>query len=524
MSELTVTAEIVVRSHSFVIKNPTRAMIPLIYQLSSNYTQHGMVFDRDKRRNVWKPLKTFAIYVDGGHEFRFHIGQYDEFTRMLGDYHIDRSSYEIFEEADYETDDVELEMKGDKTLYPEQINAQEFILNPSGRENNSSMIMMPTGSGKTVLALDTVTKIGKRFAIMVLGGYVDKWVKDITENMKISKDEIAVIQGSDSLQRCTNYPDSGLPIPKAFVISINTISKWYKLYEESQLNPVLEAYACMPYDFYEHLKIGVVVFDEVHQHLHAVYRSFTYTHIPKTIALSATLISKDPLIRKVQSIMFPHSKRYDKVKMKQYITSHACAYHIMNFSTSGIQTTEWGQKTYSHNAFERSILSKKHKRLKEQYLKMISDLTEEAYISRKVEGDKLAIFVSSKAMADEVVQHLKYLYPSLDIRTYLQENDYKDVIEPDIRVTTILSAGTAIDIPNLRVSIMTISIDSPVANLQTFGRLREMKHREKDNDVHFYYLYCSSIPKQVEYHENKLLLLADRVLEQKKEFLQTLYP
>ena len=223
-------------------------------------------------------------------------------------------------------------------------------------------------------------------------------------------------------------------------------------------------------------------------------------------------------------MMFPHFKRYDKVKMKCYITSHACVYHIMNFAISGIQTTEWGQTMYSQVAFERSILSKRHKKLREQYLRMIADLTEEAYISRYVEGDKLAIFVGSKAMAEEVVAALKIRYPHLDIRTYLQENDYSDLLDPDIRVTTILSAGTAHDIPNLRSAIMTINIDSPVANLQTFGRLREMKHREKDNDVHFYYLYCSSIPKQVEYHENKLKLLADRVLSQKKEFLGTLYP
>ena len=524
MHPIQLTSEIIKRSHCFVVKNPTKAMIPAIYSLSGAYTQQGMVFDKDKRRNVWKPLRTYAIYVDGGREFRFHIGQFDEFMHALNGYHVDKSSYEIFEEDDYVADSVELEMTGDKTLYPEQEDAVNFITEPLNRENNNSLIMIPMGSGKTILSLSAAQRLGKRFAVMVLGGYVDKWIGDITENMKIDRSEIAVIRGSDSLQRCTNYPDSGLPIPKAFVISINTMSKWYKLYEESINNPAFESYACMPYDFFEHLKIGTVIFDEIHQHLHAVYRAFTFTHVPKVIGLSATFISKDPMIKKVQSMMFPHFRRYDKVRMKRYITSHACAYHIMNFSSSGIQTTEWGQNSYSHVAFERSIMSKRHKKLFGQYLTMISDLTEEAYMQRYIEGDKLAIFVSSKAMAEEVVKHLKVKYPKFDIRTYLQENDYKDVIEPDIRVTTILSAGTAVDIPNLRVSIMTINIDSPVANLQTFGRLREMKHRTENNDVHFYYLYCSSIPKHVSYHESKLKLLADRVLEQKMEFLRTLYP
>ena len=511
------------RSHHFVVKNPTRAIMPVVYRLSSAYTQFGMEFDDRTKRRHWRPLKTFAIYVDGGREFRFHIGQYDEFMRMLHDAHVDQSSYEIVEEPDFEADYIEIERTEGWDLYPEQKEAEAFVLEP-GRDNASSMIEIQMGSGKTKIACSAVSKIGKRFAVMVIGGYTDKWVADISSNLKIDKSEIAVIKGSDSLQRCTNYPGSGLTIPKAFVISINTMSKWYKLYAESQNHPQLEAYACMPYDFFEHLGIGAVIFDEVHQHLHAVYRAFCYMHVPKSISLSATLLSKDPTISKVQSMMFPHFKRFDKMELRRYVTCHACAYQISNFATTGIQTTEWGQQTYSHVAFERSLLSKKGRHLGEQYMKMISDLVQVAYIEPKVDGDKLAIFVSSKDMAEKLVEHLRGLYPSLDIRTYLMENEYKDVIEPDIRVTTILSAGTAIDIPNLRVSIMTISIDSPVANLQTFGRLREMKHRTEDNDVHFYYLYCTTIPKHVEYHENKLKLLANRVVEQKREFIGTIYP
>lgn len=504
MFEPNITSKIIKRSHGFVIKHPTKAMLPAIYKLSNLYTTHQYLYDPHLKKKVWKPYKTYGIYVDHGREFRFHIEQYNEFMSLLRNQGVDESSYEIEEEAMFEGDDVELELNGQRQLYDYQKDAVEYVLEEDSR---NKLIMLKTGKGKSFTSLAAAVRLGKRFAVLALGGYVEKWVGDITSNLKIDKREICVIRGSDSLMRATNYPGSGYDIPKVFVISLNTISKWYQLYEENLNHPQLEAYACSPTDFYEHLGIGTAIFDEVHQHLHAVYRAFTFTHIPKTIGMSATIVSKDMVIQRIQNMMFPKSQRYDNVVGDNYITTHACSYHIQNFKYSGIQTSEFGSNSYSHVAFERSLLTKKKKNVLKQYLTMISDLVEEAYISRRVDDDKLAIFVSTKAMAETVRDHLRKVYPKLDIRSYLQENDFADVLEPDIRVTTILSAGTAIDIPGLRASILTISVDSPTANLQTFGRLREMKHRKENNDVHFYYIYCSDIKKQVDYHKYRYDLL-----------------
>lgn len=374
----------------------------------------------------------------------------------------------------------------------------------------------------TVTSLVATAERKKRFDVRVQAMYIDKWVEDIQDILKIDKSEICVIQGGDALMRATNYPASGLPMPKAFVISMSTMNAWYKLYEEDMNNPLLEAYACLPYDFCEHLGIGTEIYDEAHQHPHSVYRNHVYTHVPKIITLTATLLSKDPILRKVQSMMFPRLGRFDKIKMKQYITAHACAYQIVDYARSRLQTSEWGQTSYSHIAFERSIL--KHNKIRPQYLDMITDLAEKSYYNNKVPGDRLLIFVSTKFMVEAVVEALKIKWPELDIRKYLQENDYADILEPDICVTTIISGGTAIDIKNLRHSIMTISVDSPIANVQALGRLRELKHRTEDADTHFHYLYCSTIPKQKEYHENKVELFKGRVLDHKQEFLGTIYP
>lgn len=780
-------------SHFFVVKDPTPDIIKAIYSLSGQYTQFGLVVDPVTKRKRWAPTKTFAVYVDGGKEFRLHINQFPELMELLRNAYVRPDTYTIVEKSLYEGTEVELKVREGWQLYDQQEEASSFILDNRSRGLKSPLLSMPTGSGKaqplssklripggwvsmgmayvgmtvttwdgkpsmitgvypqgvrptlklifadgrqarcdgnhlwkvysapeatrgqvieaaeiarrlqqgetffidlclseeggvdstaldlyflgqrvaienragfsliaesdhagrlafmqgvldhgghyckktktityladgvelaldieylahslgaiasitpledkyaveilhplpgtlfrqahrhvrfpanplslklrilsvqsdgeeemqcisidhpdqlyvtndfivthnTVTALVTTARIQQRFAVVVLAGYVDKWIGDIQECLEIDESEIGVISGGkdrrgknrnggDLLVRSTLYPGSNLPIPKAFVISLNTITRWYGMYEENRKHPALEEYDCMPWDFWRHLGIGTVIFDEIHQHFHAVYRTHTYLHVPQTINLSATLISKDPTIRRVHGMMFPQEKRFEKIKMKRYITTWACVYQIHDFNQSKLQTTDYGSTTYSQNAFEMSIL--RHKTIRPQYLNMLLDLIKKAYLDRYHKGDKLIIFVGRSMMAHKLVEEIKKKWPAFDTRTFLEGDPPENMHEPDIRVTTVISGSTAHDIANLRVAIMTNSIDSPVANLQAFGRLREMKHRTEHNDVHFYWVYCSMIPKQQDYHHNRTALLADRTLAQKQLYLGTLYP
>lgn len=505
-------------SHHFVVRFPTPAIIPALYSLSSQYTQFGMKFDPRSKKKRWAPLKTFAIYVERGVEFRFHINQFNDFITELNRRYVDKSSYEIIEHPDYEPVVVDIPTReGWVPRNAEQSSAVDFVIIDNSRENNSTLLMLPTGFGKGFIALAATSKRSYCFAVICLAGYVEKWTKEIVQILDIEPSEVAVIQGSDSLIRCTNYPDSGLPIPKAFVISLSTLNNWYKLYEEARWHPSLEAYACRPGEFFESLGIGTVIFDEAHQHPHAVFRAYAYLHVPKVINLTATMLTEDQSLQKVQRMMFPRTKRFDSVKMEKYITSHACVYQVSNFAQSRLRTAEYGMNSYSHNAYEKSILH--NKVVRPQYLKMIMDLIQTTYIDDYIEKDKVAIYVGTVNMAKEILEAVKKKWPHLDSRLFLEGSPLKDVLEPDIILTTVVKAGVALDIPNLRRVIMTISAKSGNLNAQLLGRLRNLK----DRDVHFYYMYCSTIPKHVEYHENKKDLFNDRCKDQRQQFLSTIY-
>jgi hypothetical protein len=231
---------------------------------------------------------------------------------------------------------------------------------------------------------------------------------------------------------------------------------------------------------------------------------------PSSLAISpfsATLISDDHFIDKMQHIMFPKEIRYNKVPINRYVRVRVYSYGVQDRKTiDRLRTTARGSNTYSHIEYEKSIM--KFSPLLNNYLSIVSNILRQNYIDTKEPGDKAIVFAASIAMCNQILHRLKKDYPRLDIRRYVEDDPYENVIEADVRVSTILSAGTAVDIPNLTVAIMTNSVQSPVANLQALGRLRKLK----DKEVTFCYIYNYHIKKQTEYHYKKKELFADRAV------------
>lgn len=512
-----VKTRIMLYSHHAVILNPTTHIRKCLYLLGSKYTQMGFKKNPRGRGTIRVPDKTYVIYGDNGQMFRIHKNQYPE---LIHRFHIEgvyEGSYEIIEVPDYTPPLVELKVRPGWELRSGQKNAERFVLEQTGRENNSPLLHMPTGTGKTVTSMLTAAKLNQRIGVVILATYIEKWKEDIVKYFELKPSDIAVIQGSDSLMGSVALAQSNPEkLPKVFLFSLTTLGIFHKLYDANPNNPVLEAYGCDPHELWEQLGIGIVVFDEVHQHLYGVYRTYTHLHVPKTINLSATVISKDPTIQLIHRMMFPAKSRFMEIGMKPYIGVYACAYQINNFFNNKIKTLERGGSMYSHNAFEESLM--KHKYLLDQYTRMVMDLTQESYIKDRDPRDKLCVFVYTKTLARYFCEEAKRRWPELDIRTYIEEDDYKNMLDPHIRFTTIISGGTAIDVPDLRVVIMTNNIDSPRANLQARGRLRELP----DRDVRFYYLYSPTIPKQLAYHEEKVRLFMGTVAYHRDKILPPL--
>jgi hypothetical protein len=191
--------------------------------------------------------------------------------------------------------------------------------------------------------------------------------------------------------------------------------------------------------------------------------------------------------------------------IKKYTDVFAVAYGMQEHRKKIVKTTNYGSNNYSHIAFEQSIT--KRSDLLEVYYRLIDTTIQDYYMPDYQPKDKLLIFVATIQFATQLTAYLKKKYPDKLVNRYCDDDPYENLMTGEIIVSTVLSSGTAVDIPHLRVVIQTVCISSPVSNIQSLGRLRKLK----DRDVKFVYLYCENIGKHKDYHMKRVELFKDRV-------------
>lgn len=359
----------------------------------------------------------------------------------------------------------------------------------------------------TSTALKAGELIKKRVCVCVLPKYKDKWIEDISKFYEgirenpIGQDELLVI---DTTAKLDKYIDRGVPeYVTVVVLTLTTIRGYIDAYREDPNSVQIP-----PEKIWEKLGIGYRITDETHEHFHLNYTIDLFTHCPKTLYLSATLDPSGSFEDKMYRTMFPKNERMGGDLYKPYIKAKALIYYHMN-------PERWRyilKGAYSHIAYEANFMQGRvAETIRIQYFDMIYEQLKENYLDIRKKGQKAIIFFTTIKMCSMFVDYLESKVKDVDIRRYVGEDDYDNILEGEIIVSTTGSAGTAIDIPGLILNIMTISIDSRQANLQIMGRLRELKQRPGQNPL-FIYLVGKDLGKPWDYHLKKKQLLKDRVI------------
>lgn len=446
----------------------------------------------ESKRYISK-IKNYPIYY-------FHVNQFFHLYHYLKKKNIYLHVDEKYDYRDYEVEDANITVREKWKLRDYQEPIVNFLLeNPS----KSKLVPLATGKGKTLISLYATAKLRRRIGIIILPTYIDKWVNDIVNIHETKKEDIMVIQGSKALKALIELAKENQLDNNYYIFSSRTLQEFISQFEE---NPELikEYYGIEPIELFPLLGIGVLINDEAHQHFHAIFRILLHTNVKYHIGLTATLMSDDYVIRRVHKIVYPEKAIYHDQLIEQYIDVYAISYGISQNVRKYIKTTNYGSNFYSHIVFEQSVTRKDF--LREKYIKIIKDTIDTYYIEDYQEKDKLLIFVSTVNFASILVERLRFEYPHLVVNRYCEDDPYEN-LNADIIVSTIISSGTAIDIPNLRVVVQTVVISSPVSNIQSLGRLRKLN----DRDVKFCYLYSQDIPKHVEYHRKREELFKSRV-------------
>lgn len=469
------------------------------------FNQFGYVRDQYGRFR-YEVVRRYYIKDKRTVSFKIHVNAFGDLLFYLKDHGIPHGEIDVTYEPMYEPEKIDLAIQPGWVLRDYQIPVKDFIVRDfivNDKTANMRMVNLKTGRGKTFIAINALVELGERIALVIKPSYIDKWIEDFLKITTVDKKDLMVVQGGKQLKAILELAIDNKLTSKVIIFSNKTLQIWLKSFTKSYDEALEEWYGVEPSSFFKLLKVGTRLIDEVHQDFHFNFMLDLNTHVKRVVSLSATLQTRDAFIMKMYDTAYPKPLQYREKDVPKYIHAYAVSYPVRGDVV--LETTERNSRMYSHHAFERSVIKNK---LFTTYLEMIKSMIDFTFLKDYVKGDKLAVFASGVNVCSMITTYLTETYPQFSVKRYVKDDPYENIIEPDIRVTTVLSGGTAIDIPGLTVVIQTIAIDSIQANLQTMGRLRNIP----DRIVKFLYIVCQDVPKHIEYNERRKDLLVDEVL------------
>lgn len=495
-------------SHGIRASNFNREAAKGLYAVCRSVTQWGLV-KTGPRQFGRGMIKVFVGAAKDRSFFHFHRNQYDEIIHELLKGGLRRDQIREIHHDLYEPVRPNFRYHDARTPRDYQAPIIDYVVAPG----KTKVVTLPPGKGKTYIALKAISRIGERTFFCIQPKYQEKWIIDAKEAFDLKKGEIITVKGSKQLQQVIELAKIDELDAQIIICSNKTFQMYLKAYEKASGNLDAIGYGCHPIDFYRTLGIGLKVVDEVHESFHLNFRQDVYAHVPKTLSLSGTLESSDDFINQMTRIVFPLSERYQETLNNKHTIVRALCYHIDNVDqrVSYINPT---LQMYSHVRFEQSIM--KRKRFLSAYLEMVADIFYTQFLKRRQDGQKCLIFFSTVEMVSVMVELLQEQFPNLNIKRYVAGDVYEEMLRSEVIVSTIKSCGTAIDIPDLFLVLMTDALGSRQANLQAMGRLREMKNYP-GTDPEFLYLVCRDIEKHWEYHKKKEEIFSGEVIAHREE-------
>lgn len=494
-----------VYSHNFCVTEMSRdERIAIEQYVSRNLVSKKMSYEGGRKH--WVPDKEFFSHDEFYTYARFHINLANEFLKTMAFHQIPKTNIKVYRWiplAD-ERFKVELELKKLWDPREHQIKCIDHIIAPG----HNKIINLQAGGGKTEITKHVMLRTQLRAAGIMKSSYIDRWIPDMEDSFVYKKGELLEIAGGAAMNAIMEMALEGETLPKTVFFSTNTLGDYIKAFEADGLTT---KYPIAPIDFFHKLGIGLVALDEGHQFPHMIMKLFTYTHVHKFITLSGTLDTQEPFKARMRDVMYPVTQRFTADYYNKYIVVTACMYQLKKMDS--IRCKGYGG-AYNHAKFEETLMLSKNRDMLKSYMELITYYIDYKYTSVREVGQKFLLFCSTINFCKVMVKHLQKLWPHLKIGIYVSTEKQKvkdDVLKnADIIISTVLSCGTAVDVPNLRASLLTIALNAQEANEQAMLRTRPLKDWP-DVDAEFLYLVCMGIDKHMEYHENKKTFFANKV-------------
>ena len=408
-------------------------------RLYHRYYMYGIYYDKDKK----------DLYLPSG----------------MDDYFIYRNFYgDIFEKRqpdEYEVLEDKIFLKS-KPRDNTQVEAIKFCtgLSPYEKNRNCSQLSLnlPTGKGKTYVAITVFAFY--RVKTMMITSTIDwlyQWKEKILEYTNLTKDEVYIIAGKPSIVKLFNGMHDHSKI-KFFLCSHDT----------------LKAYATANgwdsvHELFKTLKIGIKIFDEAHLYFDNTMMIDNFTDVWKTYYLTATPMKSNINEDKIYKRCY---EKVPKISMFDEDNDPHTEYLAIFFNSrpNPMQISDC-QNAYGFDRikYENYLVTRPN------YFKLLRILMEILRNRLTPEG-KCLIYIGTNYAIQITYYWFKYYFRNLSIGIFsslVDKDSKRDQLNNKIILTTTKSAGAALDIPGLEI---TVILDEPFKSkqiaIQTLGRTR----------------------------------------------------
>lgn len=350
----------------------------------------------------------------------------------------------------------------------------------------------------TYCSLAALQKRGERAVIMIPPKYFGIWTKALKDTFKNFDNRYMTVSGSAEFKKLTEMAVEGELDVDIIIISSMTYRTYIEAYERFKEKIVDIGYMVMPPRFHEAVGAGYQINDEFHEDPGLVYRTDVYSNVAKQVYLSATPFTGNDFVTRMIDIMLPQGTECPLPDYDQYIKTVALMY-----SEPGITPKDYltpFKNTYNHARYETRMALKKKRT--DRYFDMVKRIVKGVYYRDREPGQKLLVLCATVKFIEQLTQYLKREFSDLQVGAHVAGSSFEKLLINDITVSTIKSAGTGVDIPDLRETLLLQATDSKKDNIQILGRLRHLKNYP-GLTPRLTYLVCGDIPQHIRYHKSK---------------------
>ena len=405
--------------------------------------------------------------------------------------------------VDYKEDVVRINMDANPKN-DLQRDALAYLFDDLNRfKENVRVLDLPTGSGKTFLALCAVSRLGVKACIFVhkITMIETPWIKDILQFTDIKREEICVIKGSDSLKKAYKNKDQY----KIFICV-------HKTFETIAMRNDGEDTIR---NMYKDLGIGLNIIDEAHRELLNVFYINMFSPCTRALYLTATLGRVDYKENEIFRYIVP---TMDTFRSNVYIADNKIiTYCPRPFSFESIDEA-WEKKF-------RNILGIKLSTYCE-YIMANSNVQEELYNGIKNAIDEIlavnpdgqiTVLLGTLELIQWVYDGLCIDYPDIEIGNFTSIIPAKRRVA-ELKKKIILSTEKSMDsatdstVDNL---ILTVPVTNDIQLTQIIGRIRDKENHPAPYFV--YDIFDTSLPKMLKNFNTRKKIISDRLAKEVKK-------